>query len=484
MYRFHPNRGSDHLANHTGAHHIGANPIAIGFAAHPHHPGVVHVLTRHLSLALSGADTAAAGARPVIRGSIAVPPSLWRPVPLADAYAPATTFMLDLDGHPEWFDDVNGNPFNPFAIRLGWPGNESILPPYGGCCRLGWSLGQVFQHGQLLDEVPPATVNASHPLPPASWTSLDNGSAILVRFGGPGPAAAEITVRKNVFAPRVRGLGWITVRGFVLEHAATQWDDEFWIPRTQPHNPSNAAFAQGGMLSPRSGHSWVVENNTLRHSKTIAMDIGDEGGYDAEGEQPTPYFVGNHTIRRNRLVNNGGKGITGSFGSIRGPEPLSRGVGGERGGGRASNVGEHAGGASGVASMRGSEQPCPGCSVHRNHGGRILYNIISGNNYLSCHASENAALKTHGFSGEMIGNLIIDNYQSVGVWFDDLWYDVRFSRNIIVGRRDNDWGGLMLEISTGPALIVRPGRRCLVPTCPPALNPHSPPPFPSGVLLR
>ena len=98
-------------------------------------------------------------------------------------------------------------------------------------------------------------------------------------------------------------------------------------------------------------------------------------------------------------------------------------------------------------------QPCPGCSVHRNHGGRILQNVVSGNNYLSCHASENAAIKTHGFSGDIIGNLIIDNYQSAGVWFDDLWYNVRFSRNIIVGHRDNDWGGLMLEISTGPALI-------------------------------
>ena len=67
---------------------------------------------------------------------------------------------------------------------------------------------------------------------------------------------------KEGSSPRInwqRGLGNITVRGFVLEHAANQWDDFFWIARTQAHNPSPAAFAQGGLLSTRSGHDWLVE---------------------------------------------------------------------------------------------------------------------------------------------------------------------------------------------------------------------------------
>ena len=73
---------------------------------------------------------------------------------------------------------------------------------------------------------------------------------------------------------------------------------------------SPAAFAQGGLLSTRSGHDWVVEHNTLRHAKTIGLDMGDEGGADPEGRQPLPLFIGNHTIRWNRIVDNGGKGIT------------------------------------------------------------------------------------------------------------------------------------------------------------------------------
>ena len=240
---------------------------------------------------------AAAGAHPVIRGSMAVAPTLWEPLatpppcasstsnapapapaparaehatPPAPAPAPApctvthgTVFRLRLEA--EWFETINGGVFNPFAIRLGWPGNESVLPPFGGCCKLGWSLGQVFQDGKRLQEVPPVTVNSTHPLPPNSWTTVGNGSAVLARFGvssssgsplhtaaaGTGPVGTEITVRKNVFAPHSRGLGWITVRGFVMEHAATQVRT---AERPLPgHTAKNvAAWAWHGALKARA----------------------------------------------------------------------------------------------------------------------------------------------------------------------------------------------------------------------------------------
>ena len=76
--------------------------------------------------------TAAPGAHPVIRGSMLVAPSLWRPAAEphtggghADEAAGTTTFRLELGGHPEWFEMINGGRFNPFAIRLGWP----VQPP-------------------------------------------------------------------------------------------------------------------------------------------------------------------------------------------------------------------------------------------------------------------------------------------------------------------------------------------------------------------
>jgi len=77
----------------------------------------------------------------------------------------------------------------------------------------------------------------------------------------------------KVFAPHARGLRNVTVRGFVMEHAANQWDDFFWLPRSQANNPSPAAFAQGGLLSTRSGHNWLVEHNVLRHAKVFYSEV-------------------------------------------------------------------------------------------------------------------------------------------------------------------------------------------------------------------
>ena len=86
---------------------------------------------------------------------------------------------------------------------------------------------------------------------------------------------------------------------------ANQWDDFFWLPRRQANNPSPAAFAQGGLVSTRSGHNWLIEHNVMRHAKTIGIDIGDEGGADPEGNQAMPWVLGNHTVRWNRIVDNG-----------------------------------------------------------------------------------------------------------------------------------------------------------------------------------
>ena len=76
----------------------------------------------------------------------------------------------------------------------------------------------------------------------------------------------------------------------------------------QPNNPSPAAFAQAGMMGTRAGHRWTIVNNTLRHAKTTALDIADEGGPDTEGAQPLPPFLGNHTVSWNRFARNGAKG--------------------------------------------------------------------------------------------------------------------------------------------------------------------------------
>lgn len=239
--------------------------------------------------------TAAPGVPPIVRGSVLVAASAWRP--LRGAGAQPGVWAVDVSRLP--YERVAGESFNPYAIRLAFPGNESTSGSDGSSCDGGHTLGQVFQGGRLLKELSgartdfhcacsgkadctgggqgcPGTyrfscgtacgqacgkpcgldVNCSNPvcdddncgcshagqlagccnfthgglhyttLSPMSWMAVKNGTEVWARFakeeeGDNAPTDAEITVRKSVFAPHMRGLGNITVRGFVFEHAGT-----------------------------------------------------------------------------------------------------------------------------------------------------------------------------------------------------------------------------------------------------------------------
>ncbi len=109
-------------------------------------------------------------------------------------------------------------------------------------------LGQVFARGYPLRQVRTLTeVQANQ----GTWCALEGGKAIAVHFLPWTKGAVEISVRQQVFAPELRGLGYIRVDGFVIEHAANQ-----------------GPFPQAGMLSTRSGHDWIIENNVIRFAAT------------------------------------------------------------------------------------------------------------------------------------------------------------------------------------------------------------------------
>ena len=141
-------------------------------------------------------------------------------------------------------------------------------------CKHGNTLGQLFLRGEQLWELSPPP-HSPVPQPPMSWYVApgSNGTEVVVRFRDgarpPTDGDVEATVRNRVFAPHVRGLGHIVVRGFVMEHAANNFDDNFWTATTQRNNPSPAAFAQAGLIGTRSGHHWLIEHNVIRSAKTI-----------------------------------------------------------------------------------------------------------------------------------------------------------------------------------------------------------------------
>lgn len=249
--------------------------------------------------------------------------------------------------------------FNPFAIQArGLPGRKT--------------LGQVFVDGNMFMEVD--SDDDLHTTP-GTWKVVDEATAILVHFPSSTTeihqSLVEISVRDRIFAPHVRGLGYIHIEGFVFEHCANQFPYTFWDPN---------GFPQAGAVGCRSGHHWTILNNTIRFAKSIGLDCGSEGGRDIEGNQPIPENAGHHVIRNNVISDNGACGIAG----------------------------------------------------WKHSGTRIIGNMVERNNSLGWTSAEKAGIKFHYFIDGLIeGNLVRDN-DAHGIWLDNVWYGSRVTRNVCI----------------------------------------------------
>ncbi len=141
-----------------------------------------------------------------------------------------------------------------------------------------------------------------------TWTYDAASSRLYINFGKRSPAeqTVEISTRRRIFAPHVRGLGYIIVEGFVLEHCGNQYPTNFW---------NTPVWAQAGALGLRGGHHWIVRNNVIRYANTVAIDIGAGGG-DNEKEPtvgPSHAQAGHdNLIERNYVIDNGAAGIIGA----------------------------------------------------------------------------------------------------------------------------------------------------------------------------
>ncbi len=296
--------------------------------------------------------TAAPGENVVIRGS-----DVWQP-----------QWRKTSDEHPIYAGTLDnamflGQRINPFRTPLkAAPGRRQL------------TLGQVFVDGQPLREVDnPKDLTAT----PASWLISDGGTELTIHFPPgkkmPDERLVEVTTRKRIFAPYRRGLGYIQVRGFTMEHCANQFPDRFW----------RSDSPQAGALGCRAGHHWLIEDNTVRFAKSIGIDCGYEGRRDLEGNQPTPRNTGYHVIRKNRVTDNG----------------------------------------------------CCGIAGMRSLGTHIVGNVIERNNWNHHSSPEIGGIKVHFFIDGLIeGNLIRDN-DAYGIWLDNVYRNARVRRNLVINNR-------------------------------------------------
>ena len=117
-----------------------------------------------------------------------------------------------------------------------------------------------------------------------------NGQSVHVRLpnGTPADHTIEITTREQVFAPLNRGLGYIRLKGLIIQHAGNGYP----LPQ------------RGGMIDVMGGNHWIIEDNTIEWANAIGLEIGGDGA----GAQQPPQA---HIIRGNTIRYCGIEGIAG-----------------------------------------------------------------------------------------------------------------------------------------------------------------------------
>ena len=160
------------------------------------------------------------------------------------------------------------------------------------------------------------------------YTCQEDGNTVLyANFHGANPNEenVEINVRRNCFYPSKTGVNYITLSGFVVRQAATQW-----APPT--------AY-QEGMIGPHWSKGWIIEDCEVSDSKCSGISLGKflqpendnkwlktkyKDGTQTERECIclaqiqgwTKENIGHHIIRRCNIHNCEQTGIVGRMGAV------------------------------------------------------------------------------------------------------------------------------------------------------------------------
>ena len=96
------------------------------------------------------------------------------------------------------------------------------------------------------------------------WYTEQDGDETVIyanfRDADPNREKVEINVRRNCFMPSRTGIGYITVRGFDINKAATNW--------------APPAAYQDGMIGPHWSKGWIIEDCEIWNSKCCGISLG------------------------------------------------------------------------------------------------------------------------------------------------------------------------------------------------------------------
>ena len=232
---------------------------------------------------------AAPGAEVVVRGSQVID-AAWSHTGLARSLSVWTAEL------PEAFFEGD----HPFAVvntteadfeLMHWAHAERGRAPHT------LPRAMVFQDGRRLTQL--GTRDDLPRVPGTFWIDAENRTLLLHPFDRRDPNTCEIeaTTRQFLFNPRVRGLGYIRIKGLIFEHAG------------------NGFIRSGnGAVTTWGGHHWIIEENTVRHINSVGIEIGgftDETLED-ENRNELEKRTGGHLVLRNHVHDCGTGGIQGT----------------------------------------------------------------------------------------------------------------------------------------------------------------------------
>ncbi|UKJ07961.1 DUF1565 domain-containing protein [Solitalea lacus] len=239
---------------------------------------------------------------------------------------------------------------------------------------------------------------------PLWWAEVDSTTTTLFaqfKYADPNRETVEINVRQTVFYPKVPYINFITVRGFTMEHAATNW--------------ASCTAEQKGLLGTHWSKGWIIEDNIIQYSMCAGITLGKYGDkWDNTCEERAESYVatveraqangwnkstvGSHVVRNNQIAYCEQVGIVGSM----------------------------------------------GCSFSTIEG-NLIHDIFTRGMFSG---AEMAGIKFHGaIDTRICNNHIYHTY--FGIWLDWMAQGAQVSNNLL---HENSWD-LFTEVTHGPILI-------------------------------
>lgn len=218
----------------------------------------------------------------------------------------------------------------------------------------------------------------------------------------PNKDLVEVNARSEVFYPDKPFINFITVRGFSLEQAATNW-----APPTAE---------QPGLIGTHWSRGWIIENNTVRYSKCVGISLGKYGDqFDNNQTESAEGYVG--TIKR-ALAFGWNKGTIGGH--------IVR-----------NNTIAYCEQTGIVGSMGCAFSTIEGNTIHDIHVRRLFGGY------------EQAGIKFHGAVDVQIRNNHIYRSNSFGIWLDWMAQGAQIQNNLM----HENGTDIFLEVNHGPILV-------------------------------